>query len=122
MSQEALRRACAFQQCATSSQQRNLKTVRQIRTVERTGLILDIFAQRAQSFERKLPGRVSPMKRFATCLVRGWAHLERQLGGIELQDPGPSETQLEIDKRLISKRIVQIQKRLEKVEKRRSQG
>lgn len=109
-----------FNHALTPSQERNLENELGVRVVDRTGLILDIFAQRAQSFEGKLQVELAQLKHIATRLVRGWTHLERQKGGIGLR--GPGETQLETDKRLIGKRISQIQKRLEKVEKQRSQG
>jgi GTP-binding protein HflX len=88
--------------------------------VDRNGLILDIFAQRAQSFEGKLQVELAQLKHLSTRLVRGWTHLERQKGGIGLR--GPGETQLETDRRLLAVRIKQIQQRLDKVEKQRHQG
>jgi GTP-binding protein HflX len=109
-----------FNHALTPSQERNLENELGVRVVDRTGLILDIFAQRAQSFEGKLQVELAQLRHIATRLVRGWTHLERQKGGIGLR--GPGETQLETDKRLIGKRISQIQKRLEKVEKQRNQG
>ena len=109
-----------FNHALTPSQERNLEKALSVRVVDRTGLILDIFAQRAQSFEGKLQVELAQLRHIATRLVRGWTHLERQKGGIGLR--GPGETQLETDKRLIGKRISQIQKRLDKVEKQRGQG
>jgi GTP-binding protein HflX len=109
-----------FNNPLTPSQERNLEKALNVRVVDRTGLILDIFAQRAQSFEGKLQVELAQLKHLSTRLVRGWTHLERQKGGIGLR--GPGETQLETDKRLIGKRIIQIQKRLEKVDKQRDQG
>jgi GTP-binding protein HflX len=109
-----------FDNALSPSQERNIEKELGIRVVDRTGLILDIFAQRAQSFEGKLQVELAQLRHLATRLVRGWTHLERQKGGIGLR--GPGETQLETDKRLLSKRITQIQKRLEKVERQRSQG
>jgi GTP-binding protein HflX len=109
-----------FNNALTPSQQRNLETALQVRVVDRTELILDIFAQRAQTFEGKLQVELAQLRHAATRLVRGWTHLERQKGGIGLR--GPGETQLETDKRLIGNRIAQILKRLEKVERQRSQG
>jgi GTP-binding protein HflX len=91
-----------------------------VRVVDRTGLILDIFAQRAQTFEGKLQVELAQLRHLSTRLVRGWTHLERQKGGIGLR--GPGDTQLETDKRLLANRIRMIQKRLEKVGKQREQG
>ncbi|MGX2039942.1 ribosome rescue GTPase HflX [Methylocaldum sp. MU1018] len=109
-----------FNHPLTPSQERNLEKEISVRVIDRTGLILDIFAQRAQSFEGKLQVELAQLRHLSTRLVRGWTHLERQKGGIGLR--GPGETQLETDKRLIANRIRQIQKRLEKVEQQRSQG
>lgn len=101
-------------------QERNLEKVLERRVVDRTGLILDIFAQRARSFEGKLQVELAQLKHMATRLVRGWTHLERQRGGsIGLR--GPGETQLETDRRLLQKRVDMLQKRLEKVEVQRTQ-
>jgi GTP-binding protein HflX len=88
--------------------------------LDRTGLILDIFAQRAHSFEGKLQVELAQLKHLSTRLVRGWTHLERQKGGIGLR--GPGETQLETDRRLLGKRIKYLKQRLEKVEKQRHQS
>ncbi len=88
--------------------------------VDRTGLILDIFAQRARSFEGKLQVELAQLRHLSTRLVRGWTHLERQKGGIGLR--GPGETQLESDRRLLNNRIAQIRRRLKKVEGQRDQG
>ena len=104
----------------TPSQERNLERALSLRVVDRNGLILDIFAQRAQSFEGKLQVELAQLQHLSTRLVRGWTHLERQKGGIGLR--GPGETQLETDRRLIGVRIRQIRRRLEKVEKQRYQG
>ena len=109
-----------FNHPLTPSQERNLETYLGVRVVDRNGLILDIFAQRAQSFEGKLQVELAQLKHLSTRLVRGWTHLERQKGGIGLR--GPGETQLETDRRLLGLRIKQIQKRLEKVDKQRMQG
>jgi GTP-binding protein HflX len=109
-----------FDHALTPSQERNLEKALSVRVVDRTGLILDIFAQRAQTFEGKLQVELAQLKHLATRLVRGWTHLERQKGGIGLR--GPGETQLETDKRLLAQRIRIIQKRLEKVEQQRDQG
>jgi GTP-binding protein HflX len=91
-----------------------------VRVVDRNGLILDIFALRAQSFEGKLQVELAQLKHLSTRLIRGWTHLERQKGGIGMR--GPGETQLETDRRLLSKRIKQLQGRLAKVDKQRNQG
>jgi len=101
-------------------QERNLERALQRRVVDRTGLILDIFSQRAQSAEGKLQVELAQLKHMATRLVRGWTHLERQRGGsIGLR--GPGETQLETDRRLLQKRVEQLQRRLDKVEVQRTQ-
>jgi GTP-binding protein HflX len=89
--------------------------------IDRTGLILDIFAQRARSFEGKLQVELARLKHLSTRLVRGWTHLERQRGGIGLRG-GPGETQLETDRRLIRLRIKQITKDLDRVRSQRAQG
>lgn len=102
------------------SQERNLEKSLEVRVVDRNGLILDIFAQRAQTFEGKLQVELAQLKHLSTRLIRGWTHLERQKGGIGLR--GPGETQLETDRRLLAVRIKQIQQRLEKVQKQRHQG
>ena len=101
-------------------QERNLERALERRVVDRTGLILDIFAQRARSHEGKLQVELAQLKHMATRLVRGWSHLERQRGGsIGLR--GPGETQLETDRRLLQKRLEQLQRRLEKVEVQHAQ-
>jgi GTPase len=102
------------------AQERNLERELKCRVLDRTGLILDIFAQRARSFEGKLQVELAQLEHLSTRLVRGWTHLERQKGGIGLR--GPGETQLETDRRLLGERIKQIKKRLEKVRKQRHQG
>jgi GTP-binding protein HflX len=109
-----------FNHALAASQERNLEGLIQCRVLDRTGLILDIFAQRARSFEGKLQVELAQLKHLSTRLVRGWTHLERQKGGIGLR--GPGETQLETDRRLLNIRIKQINKRLEKVKKQREQG
>jgi GTP-binding protein HflX len=102
-------------------QERNLERLTECRVVDRTGLILDIFAQRARSHEGKLQVELAQLKHMATRLVRGWTHLERQRGGsIGLR--GPGETQLELDRRLLGERVKQLQKRMEKVETQRAQA
>ena len=109
-----------FDHSLSPSQERNLESFLQCRVLDRSGLILDIFAQRARSFEGKLQVELAQLRHLSTRLVRGWTHLERQKGGIGLR--GPGETQLETDRRLLNARIAQIRKRLEKVESQRSQG
>jgi len=93
-------------------QERNLEKEFERRVVDRSGLILDIFAQRARTFEGKLQVELAQLEHLSTRLVRGWSHLERQKGGIGLR--GPGETQLETDRRLLTKRIRQLQERLER--------
>ena len=101
-------------------QERNLERALERRVVDRTGLILDIFSQRARSAEGKLQVELAQLRHVATRLVRGWTHLERQRGGsIGLR--GPGETQLETDRRLLQKRVDMLQKRLEKVEVQHTQ-
>jgi GTP-binding protein HflX len=99
------------------SQERNLEALIQRRVLDRNGLILDIFAQRARSFEGKLEVELAQLKHLATRLVRGWTHLERQKGGIGLR--GPGETQLETDRRLLANRIRTVTRRLQKVQRQR---
>jgi GTP-binding protein HflX len=100
-------------------QERNLEKHTECRVVDRTGLILDIFAQRARSHEGKLQVELAQCKHMATRLVRGWTHLERQRGGsIGLR--GPGETQLEMDRRLLAQRVKQLTQRLEKVQVQRT--
>lgn len=102
------------------SQERNLERLFECRVVDRSGLILDIFAQRARTFEGKLQVELAQLQHLSTRLVRGWTHLERQKGGIGLR--GPGETQLETDRRLLRERIRYINKRLEKVRCSRDQN
>jgi len=102
------------------AQERNLERHLQCRVLDRTGLILDIFAQRARSFEGKLQVELAQLRHMSTRLVRGWTHLERQKGGIGLR--GPGETQLETDRRLIGRRIAQLNKRLEGIGSQRAQS
>ncbi len=109
-----------FNHSLSPSQERNLEKALNVRVVDRNGLILDIFAQRAQTYEGKLQVELAQLQHLSTRLVRGWTHLERQKGGIGLR--GPGETQLETDRRLLGARIKQIQRRLEKVDKQRNQG
>ncbi|HDO7820071.1 TPA: GTPase HflX [Legionella pneumophila] len=102
------------------SQERNLERLFGCRVVDRSGLILDIFAQRARTFEGKLQVELAQLQHLSTRLIRGWTHLERQKGGIGLR--GPGETQLETDRRLLRERIRYINKRLEKVRCSRDQN
>jgi GTP-binding protein HflX len=101
------------------AQERNLERFLGCRTVDRTGLILDIFAQRARSFEGKLQVELAQLRHLSTRLVRGWTHLERQRGGIGLR--GPGEKQLETDRRLVAERIQQIGRQLERLRRQRTQ-
>lgn len=109
-----------FNHSLTPGQERNLEKLMECRVLDRTGLILDIFAQRARSHEGKLQVELAQLRHLSTRLIRGWTHLERQKGGIGLR--GPGETQLESDRRLIGDRIKQLNKRLEKVRRQRDQG
>ena len=109
-----------FNHALTPAQERNLERLFQCRVVDRTGLILDIFAQRARTHEGKLQVELAQLRHLSTRLVRGWTHLERQKGGIGLR--GPGETQLETDRRLLRERIKAILRRLDKVAKQREQG
>ncbi len=104
----------------TPAQERNLERAIQCRVLDRTGLILDIFARRARTYEGKLQVELAQLKYQSSRLIRGWTHLERQKGGIGLR--GPGETQLEVDRRLIRARIKNIQFKLEKVREQRDQG
>lgn len=106
-----------FNHQLSPTQERNLEALLKCRVVDRSGLILDIFALRASSFEGKLQVELAQLKHLSTRLVRGWTHLERQKGGIGLR--GPGETQLETDRRLIGGRIKKLNKRLDKVRKQR---
>jgi GTP-binding protein HflX len=110
-----------FNHSLSPSQERNLEQELECRVVDRTGLILDIFAQRARTHEGKLQVELAQLEHMSTRLVRGWTHLERQKGGIGLRG-GPGETQLETDRRLLRVRIKSITARLEKVHKQRDQG
>jgi len=109
-----------FNHILSPRQERNVEKVCQCRVVDRVGLILDIFAQRARSFEGKMQVELAQLQHLSSRLIRGWTHLERQKGGIGLR--GPGETQLETDRRLIGKRIKTINARLEKVRRQRQQG
>lgn len=109
-----------FNHSLTPAQGRNLERLFGCRVLDRTELILDIFAQRARSHEGKLQVELAQLRHLSTRLVRGWTHLERQKGGIGLR--GPGETQLETDRRLLGIRIKQLNKRLAKVQRQRDQG
>ena len=109
-----------FNHALTPSQERNLERLVQCRVLDRTGLILDIFAQRARTYEGKLQVELAQLNHLATRLVRGWTHLERQKGGIGLR--GPGETQLETDRRLLQIRVGQLKAKLDKVKQTRAQG
>ncbi len=109
-----------FNHSLSPSQERNLERLCQSRVVDRVGLILDIFAQRAFSYEGKLQVELAQLTHLSTRLIRGWTHLERQKGGIGLR--GPGESQLETDRRLIRQRIKTIKARLAKVKSQRHQG
>ncbi len=109
-----------FNHTLTPSQERNLERAFECRVLDRTGLILDIFAQRARTHEGKLQVELAQLNHMSTRLVRGWTHLERQKGGIGLR--GPGETQLETDRRLLRVRIRQIKQRLDKVRSQREQA
>lgn len=108
-----------FNHSLSPAQERNLEAQIKCRVLDRTGLILDIFAQRATTFEGKLQVELAQLRHLSTRLVRGWTHLERQKGGIGLR--GPGETQLETDRRLIKNRIHQLNKRLNKVRQQRQE-
>lgn len=109
-----------FNHALSPSQERNLERSLKCRVLDRTGLILDIFAQRARTHEGKLQVELAQLEYMSTRLVRGWTHLERQKGGIGLR--GPGETQLETDRRLLRARIKSINKRLDKVRRQREQN
>lgn len=109
-----------FDHALSPAQERNLEHLFCCRVLDRTGLILDIFAQRARSHEGKLQVELAQLRYLSTRLVRGWSHLERQKGGIGLR--GPGEKQLETDRRLLGVRIRSIRKRLAKVDSQREQG
>ncbi len=109
-----------FDHALSPAQERNIEAALECRVLDRTGLILDIFAQRASTFEGNLQVELAQLKHLSTRLIRGWTHLERQKGGIGLR--GPGETQLETDRRLIGARIKQINSRLEKVRSQRDES
>ena len=109
-----------FNHSLSPSQEKHIEALCECRVVDRTTLILDIFAQRARTHEGKMQVELAQLKHLSSRLIRGWTHLERQKGGIGLR--GPGETQLETDRRLLRERITNILKRLEKVERQRQQG
>ena len=109
-----------FNHTLSPSQERNIESACHCRVLDRTGLILDIFAQRARSYEGKLQVELAQLRYISTRLVRGWTHLERQKGGIGMR--GPGETQLETDRRLLAVRVKSLEKRLAKVRSQRNQG
>ncbi|MBX9902270.1 MAG: GTPase HflX [Burkholderiaceae bacterium] len=106
-----------FNHALSPGQQRNLEKHLQVRVVDRTSLILDIFAQRAKSHEGKIQIELAQLQHLATRLVRGWTHLERQKGGIGLR--GPGETQLETDRRLLGERVKALKAKMDKLHKQR---
>jgi len=118
MMEAAGAKVAAFNHDLTPSQQRNLERLLQARVVDRTGLILDIFAQRAQSHEGKLQVELAQLEHLSTRLVRGWTHLERQKGGIGVRG-GPGETQLELDRRMLRVRVKQLREKLAKLKQQR---
>lgn len=109
-----------FDHDLSPAQERNLERLLEARVLSRTGLILDIFAQRARTHEGKLQVELAQLEHLSTRLVRGWSHLDRQKGGIGLR--GAGETQLEMDQRMIGGRIKAIRSRLERVRRRRAQS
>lgn len=109
-----------FNHSLAPSQEKNLEALCQCRVIDRTSLILDIFAQRARTHEGKLQVELAQLRHISTRLIRGWTHLERQKGGVGLR--GPGETQLETDRRLLRERMKNILARLARVEAQRQQG
>ena len=109
----------AFNHDLSPAQQRNLERLLQAKVLDRTGLILDIFAQRAQTHEGKLQVELAQLEHLSTRLVRGWTHLERQKGGIGVRG-GPGETQLELDRRMLRVRVKQLREKLEKLKSQRN--
>ena len=107
-----------FDQALSPVQQRNLERVLGVPVADRTAVILDIFAARAQSHEGKLQVELAQLQYLSTRLVRRWSHLERQRGGIGTRG-GPGETQIELDRRMIGERIKSVKARLEKVKRQR---
>ncbi len=118
---EQIQTSCAelllVNRALTPSQERNLESALKVRVLDRNGLILDIFAQRAMTHEGKIQVELAQLEHLSTRLVRGWTHLERQKGGIGLR--GPGETQLESDRRMLNQRIKNLRRRLVKVERQR---
>ncbi|HEY1726575.1 MAG TPA: ribosome rescue GTPase HflX [Steroidobacteraceae bacterium] len=110
-----------FDHPLSPSQQRNLERLSGVRVLDRSGLILDIFARRARSFEGKLEVELAQLKHLSSRLVRGWTHLERQKGGIGVRG-GPGETQLETDRRLLNARVRSVTQRLERLKQQRATG
>lgn len=111
-------KVAVFNHDLSPSQQRNLEQLLEARVIDRTGLILDIFAQRAQSHEGKLQVELAQLEHLSTRLVRGWTHLERQKGGIGVRG-GPGETQLELDRRMLRIRVKQLREKLAKLKQQR---
>lgn len=111
-------KVAVFNHDLSPSQQRNLERLLECRVADRTGLILDIFAQRAQSHEGKLQVELAQLEHLSTRLVRGWTHLERQKGGIGVRG-GPGETQLELDRRMLRTRVKQLREKLDKLKQQR---
>lgn len=111
-------KVAVFNHDLSPSQQRNLEQLLEARVIDRTGLILDIFAQRAQSHEGKLQVELAQLEHLSTRLVRGWTHLERQKGGIGVRG-GPGETQLELDRRMLRIRVRQLREKLGKLKQQR---
>jgi len=109
-----------FNHALSPAQQRNLEAICECLVLDRTALILDIFAQRARTYEGKLQVELAQLRFMSTRLIRGWTHLDKQKGGVGMR--GPGETQLESDRRLLSARITAIKGRLAKVAKQRDQG
>ena len=107
-----------FNHALSPAQQRNLERALETRVIDRTSLILDIFAQRAKSHEGKVQVELAQLQHLATRLIRGWTHLERQKGGIGLR--GPGETQLETDRRLLGERVKALRAKLTKLTKQRA--
>lgn len=118
MMQASESNVAVFNHDLTPSQQRNLERLLQARVVDRTGLILDIFSQRAQTHEGKLQVELAQLEHLSTRLVRGWTHLERQKGGIGVRG-GPGETQLELDRRMLRVRVKQLREKLLKLKAQR---
>lgn len=111
-------KVAVFNHDLSPSQQRNLERLLECRVADRTGLILDIFAQRAQSHEGKLQVELAQLEHLSTRFVRGWTHLERQKGGIGVRG-GPGETQLELDRRMLRVRVKQLREKLDKLKQQR---